>query len=68
MNGRNRALIKSILERAMEEGRQGRVLEVQKRLKAAREIPEDHKKILKEIELFGRELPKSPFQMSLTIN
>jgi len=68
MNGRNRALIKSILERAMEEGRQGRVLEVQKRLKAAREIPEDHKKILKEIELFGKVLPKSPFQMSLTIN
>ena len=52
----------------MEEGRQGRVLEVQKRLKAAREIPEDHKKILKEIELFGKVLPKSPFQMSLTIN
>ncbi len=46
----------------MEEGREGRVLEVQRRLKAAREIPDDHKKILLEISLFGKALPKNPFQ------
>ncbi len=68
MNGRNRDLIKSILKRASEEGREGRVKLVQDRLKAAREIPPDHQKILKEIELFGKVLPKSPFQMSMTIN
>lgn len=60
--------MKSILKRAMEEGREGRVLEVHRRLKAAREIPEDHKKILLEITLFGKALPKSPFQTSLMMH
>ena len=62
MNGRNRDLVKSILDRAMKEGREGRVKLVQERLKAAREMPEDHKKILKEIELFGKALPRARFK------
>lgn len=68
MVGRNRDLIKAILKRAAEEGREGRVKMINDRLKAAREIPEDHKKILLELQLFGRILPKSPFQASLTVH
>lgn len=52
----------------MDEGREGRVRMIQERLKAAREIPEDHKKILFELQMFGRVLPKSPFQTSLSIH
>lgn len=66
MDERSRDLMKSILKRAMDEGREGRVRMIQERLKAAREIPEDHKKILLEISLFGKALPKSPFQASQT--
>lgn len=66
MDGRNRDLAKSILKRAMEQGRTDAVRRMQERLKAAREIPEEHKKILFEIQMFGQILPKSPFQMSLT--
>jgi len=65
MDGRNRDLIKAILKRAREEGREGRVKMIHDRLKAAREIPEDHKKILLEITLFGKALPKSPWQSTL---
>lgn len=54
--------MKAILKRAMDEGREGRVKMIHERLKAAREIPEDHKKILFEISLFGKTLPKNPFQ------
>ncbi len=54
--------MKSILKRAMEEGREGRVKMIHDRLKAAREIPEDHKRILFELTTFGRVLPKSPWQ------
>lgn len=61
MDERSRDLMKSILKRAMEEGREGRVRMIQDRLKAAREIPEDHKRILLEIQLFGQTLPKNPF-------
>ena len=68
MDGRNRDLMKAILKRAMEEGREGRVKMINDRLKAAREIPEDHKKILFELQTFGRVLPKSPFQASLTVH
>ncbi len=69
MSGRNRDdLIRSILKRAMEEGREGRVLEVQRRLKAAREIPAEHQEILFQLQMFGRVLPKSPFQASLTLH
>lgn len=68
MDGRNHDLIKSILRRAWEEGREGRVKMIHERLKAAREIPEDHKKILFEISMFGKALPKSPFQSSLSIH
>lgn len=68
MDGRNRDLIKAILKRAQEEGREGRVKMIHERLKAAREIPDDHKKILLEITLFGKVLPKSPFQSSLSIH
>lgn len=68
MDGRNRDLIKAILKRAREEGREGRVKMIQDRLKAARDMPEDHKKILFELQTFGRVLPKSPFQTNLTLH
>lgn len=68
MDGKNRDLMKSILKRAMDEGREGRVRMIHERLKAAREIPEEHKQILLEISLFGKALPKSPFQASLTLH
>lgn len=68
MDGRNRDLAKGILKRAMEEGRTNSVRRMQERLKAAREVPEDHKKILLEITLFGKALPKSPFQAGLTLH
>ena len=68
MDGRSRDLMKSILKRAMEEGREGRVKMIHDRLRAARDIPEDHRKILLEITLFGKVLPKSPFQTSLTLH
>ncbi len=60
--------MRSILKRAMDEGREGRVKMIQDRLKAAREIPEEHKKILFEIQMFGRALPKSPFHASMTLH
>lgn len=68
MDERSRDLMKSILKRAMEQGREGRVLEVQRRLKAAREIPQEHKQILLEISLFGKAFPKSPFQGNFTLH
>jgi hypothetical protein len=68
MDERSRNLMRSILKRAMDEGREGRVRMIQERLKAAREIPEDHKKILFELQMFGRVLPKSPFQTSLSVH
>jgi len=68
MDERSRDLAKSIIKRAMEEGRTNSVRRMQERLKAAREVPEEHKKILLEISLFGKALPKSPFQASLTLH
>ena len=68
MDGRNRDLAKIILKRAMDEGRTNSVRRMNERLKAAREIPEQHKKILLEINLFGKALPKSPFQAGLTLH
>ena len=68
MDGRNRDLAKIILKRAMDEGRTNSVRRMNERLKAAREIPEEHKKILLEISLFGKALPKSPFQAGLTLH
>lgn len=68
MDGRNRDLIKSILKRASEEGREGRVKMIHDRLKAAREIPPEHQMILKEIALFGRVLPKSPLSKGLMVH
>ncbi len=68
MDERSRDLAKSILKRAMEEGRKDSVRRMQQRLKAAREVPEEHKKILLELSLFGRTLPKSPFQAGMTIH
>lgn len=68
MDERSRDLIKAILKRAAEEGREGRVKMIHDRLKAARDIPEDHKRILFELQTFGRVLPKSPFQASLTLH
>ncbi len=68
MDERSRDLAKSILKRAMEEGRKDSVRRMQQRLKAARDVPEEHKKILLELSLFGRALPKSPFQAGMTIH
>lgn len=68
MDGRNRDLARNILKRAMEEGRTDSVRRMHERLKAAREVPEEHKKILLEIALFGKALPKSPFQANLTLH
>ncbi len=68
MDERSRDLAKSIIKRAMEEGRTNSVRRMQERLKAARAVPEEHKKILLEISLFGKALPKSPFQASLTLH
>ena len=68
MDGRNRDLAKSIIKRAMDEGRTNSVRRMHERLKAAREVPEEHKKILLEIALFGKTLPKSPFQTNLTLH
>lgn len=65
MDGRNRDIIKGILKRAMEEGREGRVKMIQDRLKSARDIPDDHRQILFEIQMFGRVLPKSPWQSTM---
>jgi hypothetical protein len=62
MDERSRDLMKSILKRAMDEGREGRVRMIHERLKAARDIPDDHKQILFELTTFGRVLPKSPWQ------
>ena len=62
MDERSRDLMRSTLKRALDEGREGRVKMIQDRLKAAREIPDDHKQILFEIQTFGRLLPKSPWQ------
>lgn len=67
MDERSRDLMKAILKRAMEEGREGRVKMIQDRLKAARDIPEDHRQILFELQMFGRVLPKSPWK-SLAIH
>jgi hypothetical protein len=68
MDGRNRDLMRKILKRAMDEGREGRVKMIQDRLKTARDIPDDHKQILFELSVFGRTFPKSPFQASLMIH
>ncbi len=61
-------LIKSILERAFREGREGSVLRIQEARRRGREIPEEHQKILRDVRLFGGVLPKNPFQGDMTIN
>lgn len=68
MDPKNRDLAKSILKRAMEEGRSDSVRRMQERLRAGRELPEEHRKILFEITLFGKSLPKSPFQVGMTLH
>ena len=60
--------MKSILRRAWDEGPEGRVRMIQERLNAARDLPDDHRRILNEIAIFGRALPKSPFQTSQLIH
>ena len=67
MDERSRDLAKAILKRAREEGREGRVRMIQERLRAARELPEDHKRILLELSVFGKAVPKSPWQ-NLTLH
>lgn len=68
MDERTRDLMRSILKRAMDEGREGRVKMIQDRLKSARDLPEDHKRVLFELQTFGRVLPKSPFQTGPTLH
>ena len=68
MDARNKELLKSILKRAMEEGREGRVKMIHDRLKAAREIPAEHKMILFEVAMVGKAIPKSPFSMTMTMH
>ena len=68
MDAKNRELVKSILRRAMEEGREGRVKKIHERLKAAREIPLEHQIILFEVAMIGKAIPKSPFSMSLMVH
>lgn len=58
MQGRNLDLIRKIMKRAMDEGREGRVLMIQQRLDAAREMPEDHAQVLRQLQLFGRVIPQ----------
>jgi hypothetical protein len=68
MDEKSRDLAKAILKRAMEEGRKDSVRRMHERLKAGRDIPEEHRRILQEIAWFGRALPKSPFQTSSSIH
>lgn len=66
MQGRNLDLIRKIMKRAMDEGREGRVLMIQQRLEAARDMPEDHAVILRQLQLFGRTIPQgSVFHSSM---
>lgn len=46
------------MKRAMDEGREGRVLMIQQRLEAARDMPDDHAHILRQLQLFGRVMPQ----------
>jgi hypothetical protein len=50
--------MKEILRRAMEEGREGRVLMIQQRLEAVRDIPPEHQHILKQLRLYGQIIPE----------
>ena len=68
MDVRSKELLKSILKRAMEEGREGRVKMIHDRLKAAREIPPEHQMILFEVAMVGKAIPKSPFSMNMTMH
>jgi hypothetical protein len=68
MDERSRDLARTILKRAMEEGRKDAVRRMHQRLKAARDISEEHRQILMELTLFGKTLPKSPFQAGLTLH
>lgn len=55
--------MKEILRRALEEGREGRVLMIQERLASARDIPPEHEAVLRQIKLFGQTVPQgSVFQ------
>ncbi len=67
MDERSKDLAKSILKRAMMENRQNAVRRIQERLNAARDVPQEHKRILLEIQLFGKALPQSPWQ-SMTMH
>lgn len=56
------------MKRAMDEGREGRVLMIQQRLDAAREMPEDHAYILRQLQLFGRVIPQGSIFSSSMIH
>lgn len=61
--------MKEILRRACEEGREGRVLLIQQRLDAVRDIPPEHAHILKQLKLFGRtDIPQAGPFSSLSVH
>ena len=58
-------IIQRILKRAWDEGRTGRVLMIHEARKSARDIPEDHQKILNDLKLFGQVVPSGSVFSSL---
>lgn len=68
MQGRNLDLIRKIMKRAMDEGREGRVLMIQQRLDAARDMPDDHAHVLRQLQLYGRTIPQGSIFSSSMIH
>ncbi|MCB1530450.1 MAG: hypothetical protein H6853_06160 [Rhodospirillales bacterium] len=60
--------MKKILRRAFEEGREGRVLMMQARLDSAREMPEEHARILRQLKLFGQTVPEGGLFSNRTLH
>lgn len=56
------------MKRAMSEGREGRVLMIQQRLEAARDMPEDHAYILRQLQLYGQTVPRQSVFSSMLIH
>lgn len=52
----------------MEEGREGRVLMIQQRLDAVRDIPPEHQHILTHLRLFGQVIPQGSLFSSHSIH
>lgn len=58
-------IIQAILKKAWEGGKPGRVLMIHEARKSAREIPDDHQKILNDLRLFGQMVPTGTIFSSL---